>query len=308
MHSKMIQTFEFLKLLIDSISEHMVVIDQYGEIQFTNKAWDKFSQDNECVTISDWIGTNYLISCDQAAEMGDDHASKAASGIRQVINGLDSFYLEYPCHSPDEKRWFMMRATPFDYENTPYIIISHQNITERKLAEEQVTLLSRQDGLTGLANRRCFDEFLLTEWSRCSRLNFPITVAMLDLDHFKMLNDTYGHQSGDDCLVKISKVLAEFANRPGDICARYGGEEFVLVFGNSTTEQLTDIINDLQSKIRELKIPNENAPTSQYVTASIGVKTMVPDRNSSEKELLKAADKLLYSAKENGRNRVIYSN
>jgi diguanylate cyclase (GGDEF)-like protein len=199
----------------------------------------------------------------------------------------------------------MMRVTPFQLEDVLYCAISHQNITERKLAEEQVLNLSRVDGLTRIPNRRYLDEFLEAEWKRCSRLNLPIAIAVMDIDHFKLLNDHYGHQAGDDCLAAVGAVLNKIGKRPGDIFARFGGEEFLLVFGNTTTEQSLVPINGIVDAIRELEIPNEESPTKPIVTVSIGLAMMYPNTQSNEKELIKAADKLLYSAKTQGRNRVV---
>ena len=301
------QTFAFLKRVLDSLDEHIAVLDRAGDIQFTNRAWRAFCQDNCAVPVADWRGVNYLAACDKAAAAGDETGGQAAEGIRRVIQGETLYQLEYPCHSPDEKRWFMMRVTRFDYAAQPYFVVAHLNITERKLAEERLVALSRRDGLTGLPNRRFFDEFYHDEWRRCARLGLPITVAMVDIDHFKLLNDTYGHQYGDEALVRIAGVISEQAKRPSDLCARFGGEEFVLVFGNSTALQLQDMANDLLARVRELRIFNERSPTHPCVTVSMGMATRVPDGKGDERELLNAADMLLYAAKAGGRDRVAWS-
>ena len=219
----MIRSFEFLKKVVDAISEHIVVIDERGAILFTNRAWNTFGQENDSVIHDDWTGINYLFVCDHAADRGDEYGKKVSTGIRDVIQGKASFYFEYPCHSPDRKRWFMMSVSGFEHNQSRYIIISHRNITERKLAEEYALSLSQIDGLTSLFNRRYFDTFFADEWKRCSRLGLPLTLAMLDIDHFKLLNDTYGHQYGDECLIKIGGVIKKYTKRPGDISARYGG-------------------------------------------------------------------------------------
>lgn len=275
----------FLIKVIDSVAEHIVVLDREGVIRFTNQAWKRFGLNNGSPVKDDWTGINYLSACDKAAEMGDDFGRKAAEGIRSVIAGSGSFYFEYPCHSPEQKRWFIMSTSRFDYENNPYFIISHINITERKLAEDYTLALANRDGLTGLYNRRFFDKFLNEEWKRCSRLNLPITLAMIDLDHFKLLNDTYGHLYGDDCLKKIALVLQRHAKRPGDICARYGGEEFALLFGNSTAEKLMPVFSKIQEEVKALNLPNERSAVSRIVTLSIGTATLCPERNQKEEEL-----------------------
>jgi predicted signal transduction protein with EAL and GGDEF domain len=118
--------------------------------------------------------------------VGDEFSNKAAAGIRSVIENRDTtFELEYPCHSPDEKRWFMMSVTHFQISEKRFFVISHKNITERKLAEEKVSNLARIDGLTNIPNRRTFDNFIHEEWNRCARLKKPICLAIVDLDNFK---------------------------------------------------------------------------------------------------------------------------
>ena len=298
-------SYQFLSLVLDSITEHIVVIDETGEIQFVNKSWSAFGNKNACMIADDWSRMNYLEECDKASAMGDEFGTQAGFGIRSVIeNQAPIFYFEYPCHSPDEKRWFMMRVTPFNTDGRNYFVISHQNITERKLAEEEVKNLARIDGLTDIPNRRAFDEFLLGEWSRCTRLKKTICLAIVDLDHFKLLNDNYGHQSGDECLIKVGKLLKKFVNRPSDMCARYGGEEFVMVWGDTSIEQGKLWANKLLKEIVDLNIANSGSSTKNCLTASIGLAAMIPTRDDEESELIGKADSMLYRAKEAGRNRV----
>lgn len=300
----MLHSPEFLKKILDSISEHIVLTDDAGVILMTNRGWDLFGRENECQIDKAWAGINYLEICEKAAEMGDEFGIAASEGIRQVIDGQSCFQFEYPCHSPSERRWFMMVADSFQHADRKYLVIAHRNITQRKLAEERTLELARQDGLTGLFNRRTFEEFLQNEWRRCARLNLPVSVAMLDIDHFKILNDTYGHQHGDECLIRIGSVLKKYARRPGDMCARYGGEEFVMVFGNSTSAQTLPLMHGIMEEIRMLDIANENAPVLKRVTVSIGLATMRPSGAIHQQDLMKRADDLLYRAKNNGRNKI----
>ncbi len=303
----MIESYDFLKAVLDTISKHIVVIDDKGNIIFANKSWGTFGQDNECSIETSWNRINYLNECDKAAAMGDEFGAKAANGIRSVINADESdFYFEYPCHSPEEERWFMMRVKTFTLEKTNYHVISHQNITERKQAEEEVLSLSRIDGLTGIANRRYFNEFLENEWRRCNRLASPISLAMIDLDHFKLLNDTYGHLVGDECLKSVGQVLKGVGKRPNDICARYGGEEFTIVYGNTNLEQAKVLVNKILNDVRLLNIPNKQSPTLPILTISVGLAEMYPSNQNSEKDLIRKSDELLYLAKERGRNRVLF--
>ena len=297
---------KFLRSILDSVTEHIVVIDEYGDIQFVNRSWATFGDDNACSIDKNWSGINYLKECDKAAEMGDEFGVNAGSGIRNVINGKnDEFYFEYPCHSPDENRWFVMRVTPFELDTEQYFVVSHQNITERKLAEEKIKNLARIDGLTNIANRRTFDEFLNSEYRRCARLRKPLSLAIIDIDHFKLLNDTYGHQAGDEALKRVASVLEMFANRPGDLCSRYGGEEFAMVWSDTSLGQSCMFANKILEELDHLEIPNKNSPTSKNLTVSIGLSTIVPSQDDTEVIILKIADNLLYEAKERGRNRIV---
>lgn len=296
---------DFLRQILDSVAEHIVVIDDAGVIQYANRRWSEFARENACVVDDAWVGVNYLEECDKAASMNDDFGVRAGEGIRRVIeNKREMFYFEYPCHSPEVKRWFMMRATPFQSAGKNYFVISHQDITERKQAEEEIENLAKTDGLTNIPNRRTFNEFLHAEWKRCARLRLSISLALVDLDHFKILNDTHGHQAGDRSLVEVGRILEEFSRRPGDICARYGGEEFALVWGNTSLAQARSLSGKLLRRIADLNIENKNSPTEDHLTASIGVAEAIPVKGSDESEIVNKADRMLYKAKDRGRNRV----
>jgi len=223
---------EFLRAVLDSVDVGVAVIEGDGTIVFVNDRWITFGQRNGVPDTVQWLGVNYLAVCEEAAETGDCLALEAVQGIKQVLNsGRHSFSLEYPCHSDEEKRWFMMRVSCLVSDGKRFCVLSHQNITERKLAEEKVLNLSRQDGLTGLYNRRYFDEFYKQEWNRCLRQSLPITLVLLDIDHFKSVNDIYGHQMGDQHLRSVAQCANSFAKRSSDICARYGGGRVRLGIG-----------------------------------------------------------------------------
>ena len=303
----MIESYEFLSLVTNSMTDHIVVINEKGDIEFINKAWVLFGHDNDCLVVDKWEGVNYLAVCDESAAMGDEFGKNASAGIREVIaRHKDMFYYEYPCHSPVEKRWFLMKVTPFQFSGMNFYVIAHQNITQRKIAEETANNLARIDGLTSIPNRRYFDEFLDSELRRCARLHFQTSLAILDIDHFKLLNDSKGHQFGDSVLIKIAKVLSEFGNRPGDLAARYGGEEYALILGDTSTEQALQLVEKIVSKISALKIPNPNSPTAEFLTVSVGLATIYPDNLTQPEDLIEMADKRLYAAKNAGRNKIVY--
>lgn len=301
----MTNSYEFLNRILDTLPENIVVVNELGIIQYVNKSWTLFAQGNACVLSENWVGQNYIEECDKAASRGDEYGALAAAGIRDVIARQKSiFYFEYPCHSPTEKRWFMMSVTPFQMADQRYFVISHQNITERKIAEDEARMLAGIDGITGIPNRRSFDAFLHGEWKRCLRLKKPITLMLIDIDHFKLLNDTYGHQFGDDCLAKVGAVIEGYANRPYDLSARIGGDEFALILGDNSLEQARQLASDLTQEISGLHIPCSKSLEKDYISVSVGLATVVPARGSIESEIISRADKMLYRAKEKGRNRV----
>lgn len=296
---------QLLNAILNALPEHIVVIDQQGMIQYVNQSWRDFCCTNTAATEPDWYQINYLTECKKAAANGDPFGEQAAAGILRVIQQeSNDFYIEYPCHSPTEKRWFMMRVRPITLDNQIYFVISHHSITERKLAEEKAEQLSRLDGLTGIANRRSFDEFLHNEWLRCTRLKMPLSLAMIDIDHFKQLNDHFGHQVGDQCLINIAQCLQTFARRPGDLCARYGGEEFAIVLANTDLQQAHTIIEKLHLALQSLAHTEINK-ADMKVTASIGLACTQPVSHQDETLLITQADTFLYQAKQTGRNKIV---
>lgn len=178
----------------------------------------------------------------------------------------------------------------------------------RGLEEANIRLhyLTAIDGLTNIANRRSLDTTLRTEWQRALRKKEQLTLLMIDVDHFKLYNDTYGHQAGDLCLQEVASKLKPFARRPGDLAARYGGEEFAVVLTATSPEDAVHIGETIRNEILRLSIPHRHSQHGT-VTASIGVAVMVPNNQLSPDDLYQAADEALYRAKRGGRNRVILS-
>lgn len=298
---------DFHKKILDTVSEHIVVVNKEGQIIYANKSWKDFAEENSYKKIQ-WEGINYLNVCKSSASLGDEYAKKAYDGISNVIaNKEDNFFLEYPCHGNNKQRWFMMHVTSFIEENENFIVISHQNITTRVLNEQKVRQLSRIDTLTSLENRRAFNEFLLKEWNRNKRNKKPITLAMIDVDNFKILNDTHGHQIGDIALMKIARVLKKHIHRPSDLCCRYDGEEFAIIFGEATCEQILHILEDIQQDVKNIVITNieENKETPS-ITLTIGISTLYPDNLNTTKELIKKADNCLYKGKKEGKNKIVF--
>lgn len=162
--------------------------------------------------------------------------------------------------------------------------------------------LSRQDALTGLANRRSLDEHLSLLWRRSCRDRTSVALLMIDVDHFKYFNDEFGHQKGDQCLVDVAKVIDQFAGRADDLAARYGGEEFALILSGASLDDASLVANKLLAAVEALCLPA--AGDRPFLTVSIGVAAIIPAISGEESELLRQSDEALYQAKRMGRNRV----
>jgi diguanylate cyclase (GGDEF)-like protein len=160
------------------------------------------------------------------------------------------------------------------------------------------------DGLSGVYNRRYFDQQLGIEWARSTRSSFPLSAIMIDVDHFKLFNDRYGHQSGDDCLRQIAVALKVCLKRPGDLVARYGGEEFACILPDTPFDDAMSLANDLERKVRALAIPHESSSVAEVITVSVGVATRTVDSADDAAALVGLADSQLYNAKQSGRGRV----
>ena len=171
-------------------------------------------------------------------------------------------------------------------------------------ANAELQRLSTTDALTGIANRRALDDFLSREWRRCQRMEKPLSLVMLDIDYFKLFNDKYGHQAGDDCLKQVAAQIARAAPRASDLAARYGGEEFMLVLGETDLDGALWMAERVRQMIGDLKVVHY-ATDSKFVAVSCGVVTVLPDDQHSIETLIESADAALYQAKRGGRDRVV---
>ncbi|MEH2178992.1 PleD family two-component system response regulator [Nostoc sp.] len=161
------------------------------------------------------------------------------------------------------------------------------------------------DGLTQVANRRRFEEYVSQEWQRLKREQRPLSLILCDVDFFKLYNDTYGHRVGDRCLQKIAQAFKDIIKRPGDLVARYGGEEFAVILPNTDTKGVTYVADIICRAVRALAIPHQNSQVSSYVTISVGFTTKIPQPDSDLEEMIAAADRALYEAKAAGRDRFV---
>ena len=174
---------------------------------------------------------------------------------------------------------------------------------ELAAANAKLALLSTTDGVTGIGNRRRFDERLATEWMRCGRHQLPLAVILIDIDHFKLYNDHYGHLAGDECLRRVAQLLQGTIRRADEVAARYGGEEFVLLLPDVPLPEAVTVAERCMASLREAALAHPRSPTAPYITASMGIASLVPRPGTSSDTLVHAADAALYRAKYGGRNR-----
>ena len=220
--------------------------------------------------------------------------------------------VEYRIMRPDgEFRYLNQRAQYLSVSSgrTTQSIVVIQDVTEQKQVElrldksrKELEFLSRTDALTGIANRRCMDEFIDKEWPRAIRNKSSISFILVDIDFFKLYNDNYGHIEGDECLKRVATKLKSLVRRPGDLIARYGGEEFALVLAETTSAQT--VAEDCRRSIEELQIQHGFSDAADVVTISVGVCTCSPTSGTNPRMIVDSADKALYKAKKIGRNRV----
>lgn len=170
-------------------------------------------------------------------------------------------------------------------------------------ANHELQRLAAIDSLTQVANRRRFDEYLQQEWQRMLREQLPLSLILCDIDCFKLYNDTYGHQAGDDCLRQVAQVIQNAAKRAIDLPARYGGEEFAVILPNTDQEGAILVAQDIQTGVKELGISHSASKVCDTVTVSLGVSNTIPSVITSPELLINAADKALYQAKAEGRDR-----
>ena len=209
----------------------------------------------------------------------------------------------------NEEHGFILGAV--DYISKPFnpLIVRARVNTHIKLYNyrRQVEYQSKTDQLTGIANRRQHDQYSITKWGEAVRMQVPFTVCMFDIDHFKAYNDTFGHPAGDKVIAAVAKKISSYLNRGTDVLARYGGEEFAGILLGGSSEKIFEHLKKIRQAVEDLHIPHSPS-VSQWVTVSIGGMTTVPQVGSSYDFCLKMADAMLYDAKKQGRNRVVWVN
>ena len=239
--------------------------------------------------------------------------------VQNRTSEIERLYPRVPSQHPDgqlcveswcdmprggKRRYLSSDASPIynDHGQLEAVVQTLRDVTEEKAAQVALEQLATRDGLTGLANRRCFDDTLKAEWARALRQRQPLSLLMVDVDNFKAYNDANGHIGGDECLKRIATAVAS-EMRANDLVARYGGEEFAVILPNQSLKGAAIVAERVRARVEKLGLPNGQVP-GELVTVSIGAATalVAPDNNACE--LVATADAALYRAKHMGRNRI----
>ena len=226
---------------------------------------------------------------------------------RQVNGGHSSSNLtaESWCDMPRVgRRYLAADASPILDDDGALVAVVQtlRDLTDEKMAQIKLEQLATRDGLTGLANRRCFDDTLLAEWARAMRQTQPLSLLMVDVDNFKAYNDANGHLGGDECLKRIASAVSS-EMRANDLVARYGGEEFAVILPNQSLKGAAIVAERIRCRVERLQEPNRNAAVG-HVTVSIGAATAIASPEGNPSQLVAIADAALYRAKHMGRNRI----
>lgn len=279
-----------------------------------------------CISI---LGFNVMDTCFQST-----HASYYQQGNSRAIEDIETAGLS-PCHldlllsleiranlvvpilqqerlwglliahqCSHTRRWQQSEINLFNQLASQAAIAIQQSelYHQLQLANQELQRLASSDGLTQVANRRCFDDTLNAEWQRLARDQASLSLILCDVDFFKLYNDTYGHLAGDDALRHVAWAISQTVKRPADLVARYGGEEFAVILPNTDVEGAIAVATEIQANIRELQLPHPNSQVYEFITLSLGVATIIPHNQSSPATLIAAADQGLYQAKAQGRN------
>jgi len=289
---------ERLRTIVNNMAEGLMIIEPDGRIQFTNPACDGYLgyMTNELAgkSISDLL--NPLVAQEYLEYFSRYTASPDTAhshGTREVIIR----------HRTGKSVCMDLTLTPMFLRQPLFIGLLH-DITHHKLSEDALQRAAMVDPLTKIANRRHFDTFLEKEWQRAMRNGAALSLVVLDVDHFKLYNDTLGHAQGDVCLQQVAQAISTHALRVTDLAARYGGEEFVLLFAETEADSAYLLAESIRAHIESLQLPHPKSPTSPWITVSIGVTTLHPTPTDNIEALFVAADRAMYVAKESGRNQV----
>ena len=293
----------YLQEAIDTLPTGMAIYDAQDRLVVFNKAAAELYPYRAGV---DLIGHSYETLVRRALAAGNifDALGREEAWLRQRMDTRGQMDGPQLCQTSDG-RWMQ-----FHEIRTPsgFLVMERNEVTslmEKNMAlaqsNEKLAHLSTTDPLTGLSNRRMFDQCLHAEWQRSARNQLSLSLLMVDIDHFKRYNDHYGHLAGDACLRQIASILFDCSQRTGEVVARYGGEEFSLLLPGTSSEEAQSIAQRCMDELERAQIPHADSPSASILTFSMGVATVVAEPHTDPKSLINAADIALYRAKGSGR-------
>jgi len=278
-----------LRMIVNSMDQGLLIVERSGRVQYANPACDRYLG----YAPDDLVGRLLKDLLDGKESGSYERLDAMSYGTREVQIR----------HRDGGLRAMDLTMTPMHAADGLFVALLH-DITHHKRSEDALQRAAMLDPLTQIANRRHFDAFLNREWQRAIRNAQPLSLVVLDVDHFKLYNDTLGHAAGDTCLQKVAETLQLHAARPTDLAARYGGEEFVLLFAETPAENAVRLAGMIRAAVEALEVPNPRSTTSPWLTVSVGVATIVPTQLDAIDNLFVCADRAMYAAKAGGRNRV----
>jgi diguanylate cyclase (GGDEF)-like protein len=294
---------ECLREAIDALPLGVAIYDQHDRLQLFNKLATELAPYRYG---GELIGQTFEAILRRTLDRGaiPDALGREEDWLRERLAGRGK--LKRPLLRPrSDGRWMHL------YEiSTPSgcLVMARLDVTELvqksmalERSNQQLELLSATDGLTGLANRRQFDQHLYSEWQRSMRSHQPISLLLLDIDHFKRYNDHYGHLAGDACLRQVAGILYDCAQRTGELVARYGGEEFALLLPGADGDVAMTVAQRCMDEVAKARIAHADSPVAEFLTVSIGVATVVAEQELVPESLVRCADEALYRVKSSGR-------
>ena len=316
----MVQDVAFVGQLMESLSVPVFVLDTRSRVMIWNRACEHLTgvPADEMLGTTDHWRSFYEQPQPTLADLVLQGRAETARGIypregahHDGHGGAHSappagLSVESWCDMPraGRRRYLAADASPIvdGAGRLSAVVETLRDLTDEKMAQVALEQLATRDGLTGLANRRCFDDTLHAEWARALRQQQPLSLLMVDVDNFKAYNDAHGHLGGDECLKRVARAVAS-EMRANDLVARYGGEEFAVILPNQSLKGAAIVAERIRARVEQLQLPCRFAP-GKHVTVSIGAATAIagPDNNASQ--LVAIADAALYRAKHLGRNRI----
>jgi diguanylate cyclase (GGDEF)-like protein/PAS domain S-box-containing protein len=300
----------FAHQLMEMLAIPVFVLDTSCRVMIWNRACENLTG----MRASDVIGTRDHWRC----FFDEQRPTLADMVVQDRVGEVPSIHPRsapsQPCHLSAEswfdmprvgrRRYLALDASPIYDERgrLSAVVETMRDMTDEKLAQIALEQLATRDGLTGLANRRCFDDTLHAEWARAMRQRQPLSLLMVDVDNFKAYNDANGHLGGDECLKRIATAVSS-EMRANDLVARYGGEEFAVILPNQSLKGAASVAERIRTRVEQLQVPNRLA-AGQHVTVSIGAATALASPDASASDLVATADAALYRAKHMGRNRI----